>query len=89
MLFAMNCSLVILIPKTREAVTIKDTRTVACCTTIYKIISKILIARLGEVINSVIHENQFAFVPDIIIHDNIMMAQELIRGYKRRHISPR
>lgn len=86
---AVNCSLITLIPKSPEANTIKDMRPISCCTTIYKIISKILTTRLAEVINYVVHENQSAFVPGRIIHDNIMMAQELIRGYNRKHISPR
>lgn len=51
-------------------------------------ISKILTARLGEVISTIIDDNQYTFVPCRIIHDNIMMAQELVRGYSRKNISP-
>lgn len=66
---AVNCSLITLIPKSPEANTIKDMRPISCCTTIYKIISKIFTTRLAEVINYVVHENQSAFVPGRIIHD--------------------
>lgn len=39
-------------------------------------------------ITSIINDNQIAFVPGRVIHDNIMIAQELVRGYERKHISP-
>lgn len=89
MFLVVNCSLVPLIPKSSEAKTIKDMRPISCCNTIYKIISKILTTRLGEVISTIIDENQSTFIPRRIIHDNIMMTQELVRGYGRKNISPR
>lgn len=32
--------------------------------------------------------NQSAFIPGRMNHENIFMAQELIRGYGKKHISP-
>lgn len=58
-----NYSLVTLIPKFYEAKTIKDMRHIACCSTIYTIISKILTCKLGKVINSMIDDNQSSFFP--------------------------
>lgn len=63
-------------------------RPISYSSTIYKIISKILTTRLGEAINTIIDDNQSAFIPGRIIHGNIMMAQELVRGYGRKNISP-
>jgi hypothetical protein len=85
----INCALVTLIPKSSDAKTMKDMRPIACCTTMYKIISKILTTRLSKVITVVVDESQSAFVPGKIIHDNIIIAHELLRGYNRKHISPR
>ncbi|XP_058783262.1 uncharacterized protein LOC131657933 [Vicia villosa] len=85
----LNCSLITLIPKTNEAKTIKDWRPVSCCSTFYKILSKVLTRRLSRVIGTVVNENQSAFIPGRIIHDNIMITQELVRGYGRKNISPR
>ncbi|CAJ2644791.1 unnamed protein product [Trifolium pratense] len=85
----VNCALVTLIPKSSDAKTMKDMRPIACCTIMYKIISKILTTCLSKVINAVVDESQSAFVPGKIIHDNIIIAHELLRGYNRKHISPR
>lgn len=57
-----NCSVVALIPKSTEAKMTKDFRPISCCTTIYKSISRILTARLGKVISTLIRKNQVAFV---------------------------
>ncbi|CAK8538353.1 unnamed protein product [Lathyrus sativus] len=46
---AANCSAVTLVPKHKGAEKIKDYRPIACCSTLYKIISKILANRLSKV----------------------------------------
>lgn len=86
---AVNCSLVTLIPKTKEAKTVKDLRPIACCTTLYKIISKIITSRLSRVVGVIIDESESKFVPGRNIQDNILIARELIRCYNRKHLSPR
>ncbi|KAL5137396.1 Transposon TX1 uncharacterized protein [Glycine soja] len=86
---AVNCSIVSLIPKSPEAKTIKDMRPISCCSTIYKVISKILTSRLSAIINSVVEDTQSAFIPGRNIQDNILLAQELVRGYGRKNVSPR
>ncbi|XP_058763491.1 uncharacterized protein LOC131636928 [Vicia villosa] len=86
---AVNCSFITLIPKSSEARTVKDMRPISCCTTIYKVISKILTARLGMIIDTVVDDSQSAFIPGKVIHDNIMLAQESVRGYNRKNLSPR
>lgn len=86
---AVNCTLVTLIPKTNTTSSVKDMRPISCCTTLYKMISKILTNRLSVVINTVIHDSQSAFLSGKVIHDNILLAQELVKGYGRKHISPR
>lgn len=85
----VNCTLVTLIPKSHIASTLNNMRPIACCTTIYKIISKILNTRLNKVINYVVDDNQSAFVHGKFIHYNIIIACELLRGHSRKNISPR
>ncbi|XP_058783389.1 uncharacterized protein LOC131658071 [Vicia villosa] len=86
---AANCALVTLIPKSKDASAMREMRPIACCSTIYKIISRILTARLSKVIHTTVHDSQTAFMAGRNIHDNIILTHELIRGYNRKHISPR
>lgn len=64
-------------------------RPIAYCTTIYKLILKIITSKLRKVINLVVDESQYAFMLDNIIHDNVIMAHELLKGYTKKHIFPR
>ena len=89
MLKAINCTLITLIPKSPDASTVKEYRPIACCTTLYKIISKVLTKRMSKVLTTIISESQSAFVPGKAIQDNIMLAHELIRGYNRKGIFPK
>lgn len=86
---AVNCSSVTLIPKHKGAKEIKDYRPIACCSTLYKIISKILANRLSKVLGTIVGNNQAAFVKGQKIHNHILLTYELIKGYERKRISPR
>ncbi|CAK8543473.1 unnamed protein product [Lathyrus sativus] len=86
---AFNSVVVSLIPKGHNACEIKDYRPIVVCTTFYKIISKILTDRLGSVLPSVVSHNQEAFVPGQNIHNHIMLATELLKGYTRKWGTPR
>lgn len=85
----VNLTVVTLVPKKADARYAKDCRPIACCSTLYKIISKVIIHRLHKVIGEVINQSQSGFILGRHIADNIILATELIRGYGRAHISPR
>nr|XP_033517244.1 uncharacterized protein LOC104116348 [Nicotiana tomentosiformis] len=70
-------------------VTIKDFRPIACCTVLYKLISKVIAGRLQKIMSHIISEAQARFIPGRKIADNIILAHELVKAYNRKHISPR
>lgn len=85
----IKCTLMTLIPKTTTTDMVKDYRHISCCTIIYKIISRIMTARPGKVLGSIIHRSQDAFFPSKNIHDHILLEYELIRGYSAKNRAPR
>lgn len=85
----INHSVIALIPKTSHASSVGDYRPISCCNVIYKLISKILAARMGVVINDLVDRAQSAFLPGRLMADNIHLMQELIRGYNKKRSSPR
>lgn len=86
---SINCTSVTLIPKNDHPATVKVYSPIACCTMLYKIISKVLVSRLQKVIALVVCEAQTGFIPGRKISDNIFLAQELVKSYTRKNVSPR
>lgn len=85
----VNCTMVTLIPKSPTTKTMKEITPIIYCTTVYKIISKILITKLSNVITTLVDDSESTFVPGKAIHDNNIITHELLRDYNRKHISPR
>lgn len=81
----VNCATITLVPKVSQPSYAKEYRPIACCSLVYKIISKILAHR----IQGVIHPSQAGFIPGRQLFDNVLIASELIKGYSRKHLSPR
>ncbi|XP_074364383.1 uncharacterized protein LOC141705239 [Apium graveolens] len=79
----VNSTLISLIPKVSSPTKMADFRPISLCTVMYKCISKILASRLKLIMPSVIDIAQSAFIPGRSISDNILLAQELFRGYER------
>ncbi|XP_060170724.1 uncharacterized protein LOC132601667 [Lycium barbarum] len=48
-----------------------------------------LTSRLQEVMDNIIDKGQAAFVLGKVIHDNIILSHELVKGYGRKGVSPR
>jgi len=62
MMKAWNCTAVTLIPEVQSPTTVKDFRPIACCSSIYKLVAKILTNRMKKVLNGLIGSSQFAFI---------------------------
>uniref|UniRef100_A0A803PY78 Reverse transcriptase domain-containing protein n=1 Tax=Cannabis sativa TaxID=3483 RepID=A0A803PY78_CANSA len=81
---SINSSLIVLIPKKQRAHSLKDFRPISLCTTLYKIISKILANRLKVVLDKIVSPNQSAFISGRIIFDNILLANEVVHAINNR-----
>lgn len=85
----VNCTAITLVPKMPSPTLVKDYRPIACCTTIYKIITKLITRRLKSVIGDLIVDALFAFIDGRCITDNILFSYKLFKGYNRKGISLR
>ncbi|GJZ72635.1 RNA-directed DNA polymerase, eukaryota, reverse transcriptase zinc-binding domain protein, partial [Tanacetum coccineum] len=78
MLGEVNATLITLVSKSKTPQKVSDYRPIACCNTIYKIISKILTNRIKSALCKLVSPSQ---CPGRQITDNILLTQELLRGY--------
>ncbi|GKB71204.1 RNA-directed DNA polymerase, eukaryota, reverse transcriptase zinc-binding domain protein [Tanacetum coccineum] len=77
----VNAIVISLIPKIQQPNKISDFRPIACCNVLYKCISKILTKRIKSSLDKIVNPNQSVFIPGRIIQDNLMLSQELFKGY--------
>lgn len=70
---SLNHTLVALIPKVNNPKKFNEYRPISLCNVIYK-----------KVLHGVISDFQSAFVPNRLIHDNVVAAFETIHNLKRR-----
>ncbi|GJR87109.1 RNA-directed DNA polymerase, eukaryota, reverse transcriptase zinc-binding domain protein [Tanacetum coccineum] len=85
----INSTLIALIPKVAQPNNVTEFRPIACCNVIYKCISKILTSRIKNGLNKSVNLNQSAFIHGRSIQDNILLTQELLKGYNRKGGSKR
>lgn len=84
LLEVLNNTVITLMPKGKHATGVGDYRPIACCNTIYKVISKVMYNRLKNVLPMIISPCQSAFVKGRTIVQNILICQDLVRMYNRK-----
>ena len=78
LLKSVNHTVITLIPKVLNPTSLNQLRPISLCTTIYKVIAKILANRLKGVLHCCICKNQSAFIPGRQIIDNILVSHEYL-----------
>lgn len=84
LLTQVNATTITLIPKTKSPESVNEFRPISCCNTIYKCISKMLCNRLSKVLLKIIDEAQCAFVEGRKIIQNVLLCEELTKGFNRK-----
>ena len=79
-----NSSFISLIPKIENPLNLNDFRPISLIDSYYKIVSKVLTARLQKVIGSVIGEEQHAFIHGRYILDGVLIANELVDFVRKK-----
>ncbi|GJV69505.1 RNA-directed DNA polymerase, eukaryota [Tanacetum coccineum] len=79
-----NSSFIALIPKISNAKLVKDYRPIILVGSLYKIIAKIMANRLVDVLGSLVHEVQSAFIADRQILDGPMILNEVMQWCKKK-----
>uniref|UniRef100_A0A803P400 Reverse transcriptase domain-containing protein n=1 Tax=Cannabis sativa TaxID=3483 RepID=A0A803P400_CANSA len=81
---AINNTVIVLIPKRSHPQQITDYRPISLCSTLYKVISRVLVNRLKPILSRIISPTQSAFLPGRLISDNIIIAQEVTHALAHR-----
>lgn len=82
----INSSLIALTPKTQNPTTINNFRPISLCNSVYKIISKLLEAKIRPLLHKLISPNQASFTPRRWIVENQVVVQEMLHNFKTRKI---
>ena len=69
---------IVLIPKRLDAVAPNHYKPIILCTTMHKIIAKIMVNRMQAILPSWVSPKQVAFIRDYSISDNILSTEEFM-----------
>jgi hypothetical protein len=75
----VNQALLILLPKSPDAASMKDNRPISLIHIMGKLLSKVLINRLAPRLADLVHISQSAFLKGRLIHDNFCFVQSAAR----------
>uniref|UniRef100_A0A2N9FR65 Reverse transcriptase domain-containing protein n=1 Tax=Fagus sylvatica TaxID=28930 RepID=A0A2N9FR65_FAGSY len=84
MLRELNQTFIILIPKKMGADNFNMFRPISLCNFSYKIISKIIVARLRPILERLISPTQAAFVPGRWIAENTVIVHEIVHTFQKK-----
>lgn len=73
----VNHTLICLIPKVKKPQHMSELRPISLCNVLMRIVSKVMTNRMKPCLNSLISENQSAFVEGRLLIDNALIAYEI------------
>ena len=85
----VNSSLIVLIPKIANPLITHHFKPISLCNVVYKIISKLLVAKLRPHLDKIISLVQSVFTPNKWIAKNQVIIQETFHNIKTSKTKPR
>lgn len=86
MLKEVNSSLTVLIPKSQCPISFNNFKPISLCNVVYKVISKLLMAKLRPLLHKIISPCQSTFLRGKWITENQVLVQELLHSFKIRKV---
>jgi hypothetical protein len=80
MLKSTNCTDICLIPKVAQPELVNQFRPISLCNSLYRVVSKVVVNRLKDLIPVIVPPFQTGFVLGRSIHEHIVVAQELLHS---------
>ncbi|KAA3465168.1 reverse transcriptase [Gossypium australe] len=80
----INKTRIVLIPKIDNPKNMSHFRPISLCNVIYKIIAKVLVNQMSQILGDCINEAQGAFIPGRLISDSVLIAYEVLHSLKMK-----
>lgn len=81
MLRQFNSTIISLIPKFVGADQLSAFRPISLCTTVYKVMARLLKKKLQLCVSDIVQRNQVGFVQDRLLCENVLLATELVKDF--------
>lgn len=81
---SINSTYIVLIAKTSNPTRLSDFWPINLCNVIYKLISKVIVNRLKQILPRIVSSSHSAFILGRLITDNIIMAYKALHSIKVR-----
>lgn len=81
MLKQFNSTAISLIPKVIGADQLSQFRPISLCTTVYKVMARLLKRKLKLCVSEIVQRNQVGFVQDRLLCENVLLASELVKDF--------
>lgn len=77
-----NTTVISLIPKVVGADQLTQFRPISLCSTVYKVMTRLLKKKLKICVSDIVQRNQVGFVQDRLLCENVLLATELVKDFK-------